>query len=263
MKKIISRSNSTRVFGKEYALSYDYFYQDKDYEKECDFIESIFKKFSGNVKTILDLGSGTGGHALILAKRGYYVMGVDRSKEMLEIAKSKAKKENLSIEFIHGNITDIDLHQKFDAIISMFAVISYQTTNSALAGGCKVASKHLVSDGLFLFDCWNGSAVLTEKPTVRVKKVELKDNKKIIRFTDPILNTMNHTVETRFKIWKIENDHLIDETNESHFMRFFFPQEIRYFLEIAGFSEVEFCPFLELEKTLTEHDWNMAVIARR
>lgn len=122
-----------RAFGKEYALAYDYLYKDKDYEKECDFIGRVFKKFSGRVETILDLGCGTGGHALILAKRGYEVLGVDCSQEMLDIAITKAGKRNLSIEFIRDDITDIRLHRKFDAVISMFAVMSYQTTNSALA----------------------------------------------------------------------------------------------------------------------------------
>jgi hypothetical protein len=44
-------------------------------------------------------------------------------------------------------------------------------------------------------------------------------------------------------------------------MRFLFPQEIKYFLEVAGFKKIQFCPFLELEKPLTEYNWNMAVMA--
>jgi len=63
---------------KDYASAYDFLYQDKDYEKECDFIESIFVRYSGNVKRVLDLGCGTGGHALILVRRGYHIVGVDR-----------------------------------------------------------------------------------------------------------------------------------------------------------------------------------------
>lgn len=250
-----------RVFGKEYAFAYDYLYQDKNYEKECDFIERVFKKFSGGVKTILDLGCGTGGHATILAKRGYNVVGVDCSREMLDIAKRKANEANLSIEFIDGDITNLNLQKKFDAVISMFAVMSYQSTNEAISSVCKTAKDHLAQEGLFLFDCWNGPAVLTQKPTARIKKVNLDEKEKIIRFTEPILNTLTHTVEIRFKVLTIKGDNVISETNESHLMRFLFPQEIKYFLEVAGFRKIEFCPFLELEKPLTELDWNMAIIA--
>jgi len=84
-----------------------------------------------------------------------------------------------------------------------------------------------------------------------------------IRFTEPVLNIQNHTVETRFKVWKIDDGRLISEINESHRVRFLFPQEIKYFLELAGFLEIELCPFPRLGDPLTEHDWNMAVIARK
>ena len=83
------------VFRKEYSTAYDHLYHDKDYEKECDFIETIFQKFTSEVKTILDLGSGTGGHALILSRRGYKIAGIDRSEDMLKIAKKRASDENL------------------------------------------------------------------------------------------------------------------------------------------------------------------------
>jgi len=250
------------VFRKQYAEAYDYLYQNKNYEKECDFIEKVFKKFTKRVKTILDLGCGTGGHALILTQRGYQAVGVDRSKEMLDIAKRKAQEADLAIEFIEEDITNLKLRKKFDAVISMFAVMSYQTSNSALSGVCKVVREHLKGGGLFLFDCWHGPAVLVEKPGVRIKEVNLNEKEKIIRFTEPILNILNHTVETRFKVWKIKEGHLLEEINESHLMRFLFPQEVRYFLEVAGFQDVKFCPFLELEKVLAENDWNMAVIAK-
>jgi SAM-dependent methyltransferase len=250
------------AFGRDYALAYDYLYQDKDYAKECDFIECVFREFSDRVvKTILDMGCGTGGHALILAQRGYEVVGVDSSKDMLDIARRKVNKAQLPIELVEGNITSFNLQKKFDAVIAMFAVMSYQTTNSDISKACEVAKNHLNPGGVFLFDCWNGLAVLTEKPTMRIKEVKLNDRERIIRFTEPILNTVSHTVEVRFKLFRIQDGYLISQTDESHLMRFLFPQEIKYFLEVAGFEKIKFCPFLKLEKTLTERDWNMAVIA--
>ncbi len=253
------------VFNKHYAEFYDHLYHDKDYEKECDFIETAFNKYGCRVKTILDLGCGTGGHALILNERGYHIVGVDRSREMIRLArrKLKDKKKKPTVEFIQGDITDINLNQKFDAVISMFAVMGYQTANPALAGACSVAASHLATGGLFIFDCWYGPAVLTEKPGMRIREAVSNDHEKIIRFTEPVIDTFAHTVETRFKAWKIKGNRLISETRESHLMRFLFPQEIRYYLETAGFRDIRLCPFLELEKQLTEHDWNMAVIARR
>ena len=77
------------VFGRDYAAAYDDLYQDKDYVAECDLIERVFETYGqGPTRRVLDLGCGTGGHAVILAKRGYDVVGVDRSPEMLERARA-------------------------------------------------------------------------------------------------------------------------------------------------------------------------------
>ena len=81
------------VFEDELAEIYDLIYQDKDYEKEIDFIEQIFHNYSSHpIKTILDGGCGTGGHALPLAKRGYQVSAIDLSEAMLKRARKKAKR---------------------------------------------------------------------------------------------------------------------------------------------------------------------------
>lgn len=249
------------VFNKEYAGAYDVLYQDKNYEKECDFIEALFKKYNYQPKTILDLGCGTGGHALMLARRGYKVTGVDRSASMLAIAQKKTEKEGLEIEFIEGDITGISLKRKFDAVISMFAVMSYQATNSALASVCKLAKESLVPGGIFMFDCWHGPAVLSDRPTPRIKEINSKNGEKIIRFTTPEIDVANHIVKVNFRVWKVK-DNLIEESFESHSMRFLFPQEICYFLEVAGFKKVDFYPFLELNSGLSENDWNMMVVGR-
>lgn len=251
------------VFNEEYVSVYDDLYQEKDYKKECDFIEAVFRKFRYKPNTILDLGCGTGGHALILAKRGYEITGVDRSKYMLELAKNKAETEGLKIELIEGDITSVTLNKKFDAVISMFAVMSYHITNSAISSACQLAKESLVDGGIFIFDCWHGPAVLADKPAPRVKELNLNNKEKIIRFTEPQLDVLNHTVNVNFKVCKLNNDNLVSENCEVHPMRFLFTQEIKYFLEVAGFSQVEWCPFLELDRSLEENDWNMAVIAKK
>lgn len=67
------------VFGK-YARFYDTLYQDKNYKKECNFLEAIFRKYSRReIRTIFDLGCGTASHDILLAKRGYNITGIDVS----------------------------------------------------------------------------------------------------------------------------------------------------------------------------------------
>lgn len=249
------------VFGGKYASAYDNLYHDKDYEKECDFLEVLFRKYGGQVKTILDLGCGTGGHTVILAKRGYQVTGVDRSKEMLANAEKKSRAAGVSVAYHHSTIQDLKLAKKFDAVISMFAVMSYQTENRYLATACTAARRLLKKDGIFVFDAWHGLGVMTDPPTERIKDVR-DEGARIIRMTKPHVNAPAHTVDTNFKVLTFRGNTLISETEETHVMRFFFPLEIRYFLETAGFLDIRFCPFMRPEDELSVNDWNMTVIAK-
>ncbi len=248
------------VFKSEYAQAYDSLYQSKDYEKECDYLEEVFRKCGAGIKTVLDLGCGTGGHALILAKRGYKVVGVDQSEEMLKAAEKKAKDAGLEIDFHRSSIQDLELNTEFDAVISMFAVISYQNDNEDLALACRKAKHHLKQGGPFIFDAWNGLGVMTDPPTQMVKEVH-NGNERIFRNTKPIVDAMNHSVQVNFKVIKLSGDKLISETEESHKMRFLFPQEIKYFLQVAGFSQIKFSPFMNNDLPLSEKDWNMSVVA--
>lgn len=246
-----------------YANYYDIIYRDKDYEAESDFLELIFSKYlSKPVRTILDLGCGTGGHALTLAERGYKIAGVDLSRKMLEIGERKAKERRLNIKFIEGDIRNTELNQKFDAVISMFAVMSYQVTNQDLISTFKTAWKHLEKNGLFIFDVWFGPAVLTQKPSDRFEVIE-KNNERIIRLANPVLDILNHTVDIKYKIIKLFKGKILDEVDEVHRVRFLFPQEIELICDMTGFKVLELCPFMELGKIPTEEDWNVTGILRK
>ena len=246
-----------------YTTYYDALYQDKDYEAECDFLEQIFACYAqAPIRTILDLGCGTGGHALPLAERGYTVTGVDRSETMLAEARCKAKamaQRAGSYDFVQGDICSLDLDRTFDAVIAMFAVISYQTTNDDLVAAFRTAKRHVEPGGLFIFDAWFGPAVLTERPTDRFKIIEA-GGERIIRFASPVLDISSHTVQVNYKVLRLRNTQLLDEVDESHLMRFLFPQEVSYYMENSGFRLLRLCPFTELERELTERDWNFNAI---
>lgn len=76
------------TFGSNYADIYDRMYAAKDYARECDLIVSAAG--SSDDLRILDMGCGTGGHALTLARLGHTVTGVDVSREMLRVATAKS-----------------------------------------------------------------------------------------------------------------------------------------------------------------------------
>ena len=80
------------VFGNAYASAYDDLYADKGYEVECDLLEAVSAEHAdGSTRSVLDLACRTGGHACLLAQRGYEVAGVNASTGMLTLAREKVE----------------------------------------------------------------------------------------------------------------------------------------------------------------------------
>jgi len=247
---------------KSYSNYYDLFYQNKNYCAEANFIDSLIKKYAKqNQKTILDLGCGTGGHAFLLAKKGYRVTGIDISEKMLYIAKGKAKKSKIRVDFIKADVRNFDLNKKYDSVISMFAVMGYQTTNEDFKKALLNTYKHLKLGGLFVFDVWFGPTVLTERPEVRIQEFQQK-GARIIRMATPELDPINQIVSVKYNILKINGKKVIVETEEVHKMRFFFIQELKLFLEKTGFKIIKICPFMNANREPQEGDWNISVVAK-
>ncbi len=248
------------IFGEDYSRIYDLIYSDKDYKKECDFIEEIFSKHGVKPKSILDVGCGTGNHAIILATRGYEVIGVDRSVHMINVAKAKADRLGVKAKFICGNLQDIKFEKKFDSVISMFAVMSYQLTNQDVSSFCRFVKENLIENGIFISDFWYGPAVLLEKPQNRIKRI-CYDAGEIIRISESSLDIENQTVAVNITILEISQNRIANLFSERHIVRYFFPQEIRYFLETARFSRIYLYPFLDTNRNISEKDWNVTVVA--
>jgi SAM-dependent methyltransferase len=250
-----------RIF-QSYGKYYDIIYADKDYEKECNFLEEIFRKYSKFMpKAILDSGCGTGGHAIPLAKRGYEVTGIDLSETMISIAKEKASKSNVNVDFNVMDLRELRLNKKFDACICMFAVIDYLINSKDLLKALFNIRKHIKDGALLIFDFWYGPAVLTTLPIPRMKIIE-KDGIKVIRFAEPHMDTSHHICEVNYYFMVIKENFVVYEGKEKHRVRFYFPEEIKHFLQESGFKLLKFCPFLSLNAEPNEKTWNVTAIAQ-
>jgi SAM-dependent methyltransferase len=84
---------------------------------EVDFIEQEIGH--DRSKTILDVGCGTGRHALELARRGYRVVGLDLSEALLERGRQVAHAENLDVTFIAGDARALGFEAQFDVALSI------------------------------------------------------------------------------------------------------------------------------------------------
>ena len=256
------KAQNSTVFGEAYANCYDILYQDKDYESECDFLELVFETCGvGEIRRVLDLGCGTGGHCLPLANRGYTVVGVDRSAEMLQQARCKARQHDVPVTFEQRDLCDFVSDGRFDAVILMFAVMSYQRTNDAVRAALAAARRNLRKDGLLVFDFWFGPAVLHLRPSQRMKKVQ-HNGLEIARMASPCLDRVEPVIHVDLHVCEMRQGRLIRETRERHTMRFFFPQEIMLLLRENRFQQLALCGFPELEAGPGEKDWTAVAVAR-
>ena len=237
---------------KDYAYYYNAFYQDKDYRVEAKQANDLLKKYGKDIHTIINYGCGTGKHDVEFSKLGYQCTGIDISQLMIDIAQENARKEKVNIDFSVADIRTYESSRKYDAVISLFHVMSYQNSNEDILLTFASVRKALNKDGLFLFDVWYGPGVLTDKPTIRIKEVE-DDKYKLIRIARPIIYDKTNIVDVCYEVIVIDKEsNETKEIEEVHNMRYFFRPELELFLKKSGFELIDNIDC----KTLKETDFN-------
>lgn len=224
---------------KDYAYYYNAFYQDKNYRAEALQVDGMLKKYGKDISKIINYGCGTGRHDLEFTKLGYQCTGIDMSPLMIEIAQKNAKAKKAEIDFSVADIRTYESREKYDAVISLFHVMSYQNSNEDILSAFRSARSALEPGGLFLFDVWYGSGVLSDKPVVRVKEIEDEKNK-LVRIARPVMHEKSNVVDVCYEVFVIDKTNGYTKTiNEVHHMRYFFRPELEFYLQEAGFELVD------------------------
>jgi SAM-dependent methyltransferase len=218
-----------------YARYYDLLYRDKDYAAEARYVAGLLSRHAPSARSLLDVGCGTGRHARHLAELGYTVHGIDRSASMLATAASlretlpNAVRGRLS--FSEGDARSYRANRRYDAVLALFHVASYQTEAEDLHGLFETAAEHLAGGAVFIFDFWYGPAVLTVRPEVRVKRLE-DDHVHVTRIAEPTLHADRNRVDVHYQVFVRDRAsgavHVVEET---HRMRYLFQPEVEACLE--------------------------------
>ncbi len=244
----------------EYAQFYDLYYAEKDYGTEVDFVLTLASKFNVSVKTLLDMGCGTGKHLAEFVKRGIDCDGFDRSQEMLLHSQKRLGKTSVNLSL--GCLTSFENGKRYDLVVSLFAVMGYLVENANLISGLKTAAKHLNTNGIFVFDGWFGPAVLYEKPEVR-EHIYQNDNERVVRRAEPIHNPVTQTVTVNYNVDVTNKGTITTSVNENHAMRYMFVQEMRLAMDKADLTMIHCCPFLDFDGELSERTWNVTFVCKR
>jgi len=247
---------------RQYSSYYDLLYADKDYGAESAYVARALRSAAAATRTVLELGSGSGRHGRALAELGFEVHGVERSAEMAALAMCVRSVNGGSFTCGLGDLRSFRAGRCFDAVISLFHVISYQAGDADLAAAFQTAADHLPTGGLFLFDVWHGSAVLAQRPAVRTKDVA-DERRRVRRTATPTLDIGSGTVRVAYQMEC--TDLATGEPvrfAEEHLMRYLFPAEIDSLCQNAGFDIVRTEEFLT-RAAPSPTTWSVAYLARK
>jgi 2-polyprenyl-3-methyl-5-hydroxy-6-metoxy-1,4-benzoquinol methylase len=185
-----------------YAAFYNLLYKDKDYAKEALYINHLINKYClkpNRELSLLDLACGTGKHLFELSNIGYtQLSGSDAASAMIEVARQNSLQLKKNIEFYNYSFQESNrIPGQFDVIISMFSAVNYLTHFNDILQTFRNVYDLLCENGLFIFDFWNGNAVVRDYSPVKVLRKQ-DHQAEIIRISKTTIDMINQMATVTF-----------------------------------------------------------------
>ena len=235
---------------------YDRFTDDVGYSRWADYFESVFQRCGFRPELVLDLACGTGTLTGEMARRGYEMIGVDASPEMLMQAMSNTLDCEIRPVFLHQRMEELDLYGTIQAVLCCLDSVNYVTDPSVLREAFRRVSLFLEPDGVFVFD------VNTKRKFDRMNgQCYVRDDEDVycawqVDF-DGALCTYDFDIFER-----IGEKNRWERMEESHLERYYAPEELCALLEESGFDRIELHPELSFGELDGSED-RIFIIARK
>ncbi len=225
------------------ARVYDAIFDDVEYDDWCSFtLETIQNLGWGELKAgarVLDLACGTGSSAIPYSQRGFQVVGVDMSIEMLNVAKEKLP----NVSFHQQNFLELNLELRFDLIVCVFDSLNNLLEPQHLERTFARVLEHLKPGGVFAFDCNTplGVAELWDDDRFEGEMVREEGSARFL-WTHRILDSGLGEVTARCWIMDAHGK-LEQEFTEVHLERGYEHAELEMLLQRVGFNDTHFCEY--------------------
>jgi len=214
------------------APYYDILMKGIAYREWVDYTLELFKRAGHSPRRLLDLACGTGTATLELVRRGFEVVALDRSPDMLDVFRKKKKAQE--VEILEGKMEDFRLPHPVDAVTCYFDSINYLTEERALKHCFESVHRALASKGIFVFDM--NTIYGLEKVWGTNTLVREIDN--IFSVWKSVYDAARH-LSTLYLTMFVRNGTSYERIDEVHTERAYPLGDVAEMLKRAGFSKVE------------------------
>lgn len=135
-----------------FAAVYDMFMDNIPYREWCDYLTGLLREYGVTDGLVLDLGCGTGTLTRLLSDRGYDMIGIDVSEEMLQIAMEKQEEHRNNILYLNQDMREFELYGTVRAVVSICDSVNYLMEYEDLVRVFELVNNYLDPGGVFIFD---------------------------------------------------------------------------------------------------------------
>ena len=216
------------IMYESFARVYDTFMDNVPYDQWAEDYRRIMKEHGIQDGIVLDLGCGTGSLTLRLAEKGYDMIGVDYSMDMLEIAREKS--EGKDILYLEQDMREFELYGTVGAVLCVCDSINYILEPEEVEEVFSLVDNYLDPQGLFIFD-FNTDYKYRE---IIGERVIAEDRENMSFIWDNYYDEESRINEYALSIFVQEKDDLYRKYQELHYQRGYSLEEMKEYLEKAG-----------------------------
>lgn len=211
------------------ARYYDRLTTDVDYAGWADYVERHVQKQKRPVRTVAELGCGTGSLTELLAAKGYDMTGVDFSEEMLEIAMEKKRQSGYDILYLLQDMREFELYGTMRAVVSICDSMNYLMSEEELLEVFRLVNNYLDPGGIFIFD------MNTPYKYRELGEDTIAENREECSFIwENTWYEEEQANEYDLTIFQREENGLFRKYTETHLQKAYEIETIRRLLEAAG-----------------------------
>ncbi len=179
---------------------------------------------------VLDLGCGTGTITELLYEKGYDMIGVDSSEEMLQIALDKKLETRSDILYLCQDMRELDLYSTVGTVVSVCDSLNYLLMDEDVLQTFHLVNNYLFPGGIFIFD-FNTIYKYEEV----IGDATIAENREDCSFIwENFYSCEDHINEYDVTVFERQEDDLYRRFTETHYQRGYTLEEMKTFLEKAG-----------------------------